>query len=90
MVSNQPRRHWCFLAEIVDIASILRLQMEINDIDGKKVPPFFYANGRGSELAPAQVKRGYSVAILCAQSHEFMFDEPGIRHENPRMINVST
>jgi SET domain len=90
MVTYRPRRHWCFLAEIVDFATLLRLQMEINDIDGRKVPLFFYTDGRGSELAPAKVQRGYTVAILYAQRHAFMFDEPGIRHEDPRMIKVST
>lgn len=88
--ADRPRRHWCFLAEIVNFATLLRLQMEIDDIDGRKVPLFFYTDGRGSELAPAQVQRGYTVAILYAQRHAFMFDEPGIRHEDPRMIKVST
>jgi hypothetical protein len=69
---------------------LLRLQLEINDIDGKKVPIFFYTDGRGSELASAQVQKGYTVAILNAQRHAFMFDEPGIRHEDPQMIKVST
>lgn len=90
MVTYQPRRHWCFLAEIVDFNMLLRLQMEVNDIDGRKVPLYFYTDGRGSELAPALVQRGYTVAILYAKRHAFMFDEPGIRHEDPRMIKVST
>ncbi|PGH26701.1 hypothetical protein AJ80_01647 [Polytolypa hystricis UAMH7299] len=88
MVTYQPRRHWCFLGEIVDFASLLRLQMEIEDIDGTKIPLYFYTDGRGSELAPARVQKGYTVAILYAQRHAFMFCEPGIRHEDPRMIKI--
>ncbi len=62
--------------------------MEIKDVDGRKIPLYFYTDGRDSELAPAQVQRGYTVAILYAQRHAFVFCEPGIRHEDPRMIKV--
>ncbi|KAI0183607.1 hypothetical protein EV127DRAFT_457403 [Xylaria flabelliformis] len=86
--SYQPRRHWCFLGEIVDFASLLRLQMEIKDIDGTNIPLFFYTHDRGNELDPAQVQKGYTVAILYAERHRFMFSEPGIRHEDPRMIKI--
>lgn len=88
MVTYRPRHHWCFLGEIVDFATLVRLQMEIKDVDGRKIPLYFYTDGRGSELAPAHVQRGYTVAILYAQRHAFMFCEPGIRHEDPRMIKI--
>ena len=84
----RPRRHWCFLGEIVDFATLTRLQMEIKDVDGTTIPLFFYTGGRGSELVPAQVQKGYTVAILYAERHAFMYSEPGIRHEDPRMIKV--
>lgn len=61
MVTYRPRRHWCFLGEIVDFATLVRLQMEIKDVDGRKIPLYFYTDGRGSEFAPAQVQRGYTV-----------------------------
>jgi hypothetical protein len=92
-VTYQPRRHWCFLAEIMEFQSLpppFRMQMAVNDIDGKKVPLFFYTDSRGSELASTQVQIGYTVAILYAQRHAFMFDEPGIRHEDPGMLKVRT
>jgi hypothetical protein len=88
MVTYRPRRHWCFLGEIVDFAMLLCLQMEIKDVNGRKILLYFYTDGQGSELAPAQVQRGYTVAILYTQRHTFMFGEPGIRHEDPRMIKV--
>ncbi|MCJ1269911.1 hypothetical protein MMC22_009804 [Lobaria immixta] len=88
MATYRPRRHWCFLGEIVDFAMLVRLQMEIKDVDGRKIPLYFYTDGRSNELAPALVQGGYTVAILYAQRHAFMFDKPGIRHEDPRMLKV--
>jgi hypothetical protein len=84
----RPRRHWLFLAEIVDFATLLRLQMDMKDVDGTTVPLFFYTDGRGSELAPSQVQKGHTIAILYAQRHAFMFSKPGIRHEEPTNIKV--
>ncbi|KAJ5117804.1 SET domain-containing protein [Penicillium atrosanguineum] len=86
--SGQPRQHWCFLAEIVDFEFLARLHMEISDVDGRKIPLFFYTEGRGSELEPARLRRGYTIAILYAQQHAFMFDEPGIRQEDPARVKV--
>jgi len=86
--THRLRRHWLFLAEIVDFGTLLRLQMEIKDVDGTTVPLFFYTNGRGTELTTSQVQKGYTVAILYAHRHAFMFSEPGIRHEEPTNIKV--
>ena len=88
MVTYRPQRHWCFLGEIVDFGMLLRLEMKIKDVDGKEIPLYFYTDGRGSELAPAQVQKGYTVAILYAQRHAFVYGDPGIRHEDPQMIKV--
>ena len=88
MGTYRPRRHWCFLGEILDFGTLVRLQMSIKDVDGREIPLFFYTDGRGSELAPAQVRNGYTIAILYPQRHAFKFSEPGIRHEDPRMIKV--
>ena len=49
-LTYRPRRHWLFLAEIVEFGTLLRLQMDIKDADGKTVPLFFYTDRRGSEL----------------------------------------
>ncbi|KAI0115498.1 heterokaryon incompatibility protein-domain-containing protein [Nemania sp. FL0031] len=46
--SYRPRRHWCFLGEIVDFATLIRLQMEIKDVDGTTIPLYFYTGGRGN------------------------------------------
>ncbi|KAI9862945.1 MAG: hypothetical protein M1813_004118 [Trichoglossum hirsutum] len=88
MVTYRPRRHWCFLGEIVDFTTLHHLEIETKDVDSGKIPLHFYTDGRGSELAPAQVRSGYTVAILYAKRHVFKFGDPGIRHEDPRMIKV--
>ncbi|RDL41600.1 Uncharacterized protein BP5553_01579 [Venustampulla echinocandica] len=62
--------------------------MDIQDVDGKTVPLFFYTEGRGRELAPSLVQKGYTVAILYAQHHAFLFSNPGIRHEKPSNIKI--
>ena len=76
------------LAEIVDISVLLRLEMELKDVDGRKTQLFFYTADRGRELELALVQRGYTVAILYAERHVFASSEPGIRHEDPGMIKV--
>lgn len=86
--THQPRRHWLFLAEIVDFFTLARLQMDTKDVDGNTVPLFFYTDGRGCELEPSMVQKGYTVAILYAQYHRFLFSEPGIRLENSSNIKV--
>ena len=85
MVTYPPRRHWCFLGEI---ATLHHLEMDIIDVDGGKIPLHFYTDSLGSELTPAQVQKGNTVAVLYATRHVFKFGEPGIRHEDPRMIKV--
>jgi hypothetical protein len=49
------------------------------------VPLVFYTDRRGSELAPSQLQKGYTIEILYAQRHAFKFSEPGIRHRSPRI-----
>ncbi|PMD33565.1 SET domain-containing protein [Hyaloscypha variabilis F] len=86
--TSRPRRYWCFLGEIMDFATLHHLEMEIKDVNGGTIPLHFYTGGRGSELAPAQVQRGYTVAISYANCHVFVYGEPGIRHEDPEMIKI--
>lgn len=62
--------------------------MSVKDINGTTNPLFFYTDERGRELAPSQVQKGYTIAILYAQHHTFMPSETGIRHEEPTNIKV--
>lgn len=88
MNTYRPRFNWCFLGEIVDLASLIRLHMEVRDVNDKTLPLFFYTEGRGHEVAPTKLQKGYTVAILYAERHSFLFDEPGIRHEYPELLTV--
>lgn len=45
MVTYQPRRHWCFLGEIVDFGTLLRLQMEIKDVNGANTLNYMHRQG---------------------------------------------
>jgi hypothetical protein len=87
-VTYRRRRHWCFLGEIMDITMLLRLELELKDVNNKRIPLLFYTNGRGNELEPEQVQKGYTVAILYPQRHAFLYCAPGIRLEDPRLIKV--
>ncbi|KAG8417527.1 hypothetical protein J3458_005024 [Metarhizium acridum] len=82
------RRNWCFLAEIRQVTAFTRLQFEIEDVDGQSLPLFFYTDGGGMGLERAQVKEGFTVAILQAKQHSFAFDRPGIRHEQPTRMKI--
>lgn len=86
----QPLHHWCFLGEIVDSTTFHHLELTLMDVDGKKIPLHFNTEGRGSELATAKIQKGYTVAVMYAKRHVFMYGDPGIRHENPQMLKVRT
>jgi hypothetical protein len=90
MVENtyQPLRHWCFLGEIVGHTTLYCLELELRDINNKKIPLHFYTNGQGSELEPAQVEQGHTVAVLYAQRRAFTYGDPSIRHEDPQKLKV--
>lgn len=88
MAAERPQRHWCFFAEIVEKNFLFRMLLNLRDVDGKQIPLFFYTDGRGRELPPAQVQQGYTVAILYPRRHYFQAGEIGIRHEEPKNIKV--
>ncbi|KAJ6259358.1 hypothetical protein Dda_6258 [Drechslerella dactyloides] len=83
-----PHRHWCFLAEIVDVQRLIRLQLTVKDKNGREVPIFFYTDGRGSELDPSRIRPGFTVAVLYAEQHGFLDFSVGIRHENPTSMKI--
>jgi hypothetical protein len=79
--SYMPRKHWCFLAEIIDIESLFRVKLIVQDKAGATVPVAFHTDGRGTEFAPSQLRSGYTVAILYAHRHSFLDLTIGIRQE---------
>lgn len=53
----KPARHWCFIGQVVDASYILRLNLVINDKEGKKVPIWFHTEDRGSRYMEGPVAR---------------------------------
>ena len=44
--SYRPRKHWCFLAEIVDTEQFIGLKLVKKDNTGAKVPVAFHTPGQ--------------------------------------------
>ncbi|KAE9994730.1 hypothetical protein Vi05172_g8266 [Venturia inaequalis] len=87
-VANRPNHHYCFLGEITDSSTFHHLELQLKDIDNRKIPLHFYTEGLGGEWTPLQIKKGYTVAVLNAQRHVFIFGDPGIRHEDADMLRI--
>jgi hypothetical protein len=83
-----PQKHWCFLAEIVDVEYFLRLRFIVRDKAGITVPIAFHTEGRGTEFSPFQLQPGYTVAILYAHQHHFLDLTTGVRQEEYYGIKV--
>ncbi|KAF2788843.1 hypothetical protein K505DRAFT_420843 [Melanomma pulvis-pyrius CBS 109.77] len=81
----RPLRHWCFLGEIVDFTTLHHLELELMDVDDKKIPLHFYTDDRGSKF---QVQLGYTVAVLYAQRYRFIYGDAGIRLEDYQMVKI--
>lgn len=84
----RPFKHWCFLAEIVDVGTFLRLRLEVKDRAGQISPLCFYTDDRGEEVPASRLRRGYTVAVLYAKKHGFLDMSVGIRHEEPKFLKV--
>ena len=84
----QPLRYWCFLGEITDSLTLHHLELKLRDVDDRNVPLHFYTDGLGSEVAPAQIQKGYTVAVPYGRRYVFIHGDPGIRHEVPKMLKV--
>jgi hypothetical protein len=86
--SYRSRKHWRFLAEIINVEKFLRLRLIVKDKSGRTVPIAFYTDDSGLELDPSYAQEGFNVAILYAKQHGFLDLSVGIRHEDPTVIKV--
>ncbi|SPO02967.1 related to FMP27 Found in Mitochondrial Proteome [Cephalotrichum gorgonifer] len=86
--SYHPRKHWCFLAEIVEIEKFLRLRLVVEDKAGQKTIVAFYTGGRGIELDPSRVREGFTIAVLYPHQHRFLDTSVGIRHEDAPSLKI--
>jgi hypothetical protein len=82
-----PRRHWCFLGEIVDSYGLCRILLRVKDKDGEVVTIGLYTDDRGQALAP-HIKEGHTVAVLYGEQHGFMDMTVGIRVEEASVIRI--
>jgi len=85
--SFSPRRHWCFLGEIVDTMEFLRLRLEVKDKDGSVLPVNFHTDDRGAAFTHL-CKKGHTVVILYGQQHNFVDMTVGIRLEQNEVVKV--
>lgn len=83
-----PRKHWCFLAEVVEVSHFLRLVLLVRDVAGQEVSVHFHTSGRGMEQSISHVQPGNTIAILYAHRHAFLDLSTGIRQEEINTIRV--
>lgn len=88
LIGYAPRRHWCFLGEIVDIVPAIRLNHIVKDASGEELLLAFYTDGRGHEVEQSRIRIGNTVAVLYANRHDFVFSPTCIRHEEPSDLAV--
>jgi hypothetical protein len=82
-----PRRHWCFLGEIVDSYGLFRVLLRVKDKDGQVVTIGLYTDDRGRALAP-HIKEGHTVVVLYGEQHSFLDMTVGIRVEEASIIRI--
>lgn len=86
---NSPRRHWCFLVEIVGFYEFIRLHLKVRDVAGQgDLTVAFHSEDRGRDHIQ-QVKVGHTVAILYAEGHVFLDSQIGVRVEDSSVVKVS-
>ena len=85
-----PRKHWCFLAEIVEVFVFGdRLTLIVKDESGDKRTIAFYDDAHDRKPDKKLLKAGYTVAVLRAEQHDFIDGQVGIRHEDPSDLTAS-
>jgi hypothetical protein len=85
-----PQKHWCFLAEVIEISQFFRLTLRVRDKAGQEIPVSFYTENRGQELVVSGLRTGQTIAILYAHQHGFLDMTVGIRQEDMSTIKVYT
>ncbi|KAG2057454.1 hypothetical protein BDR06DRAFT_951607 [Suillus hirtellus] len=83
----KPRRHWCFLGEIVDSVGLERVTLRVKDKDGQIGTIRLYTDDGGKALQP-KIKKGHTVAVLYGEQHCFTDMTVGIRVEDASNIKI--
>jgi hypothetical protein len=59
-----PTRHWCLLAEIIEVDYFFRLRLLVKDRSGKEFPLSFYIEDDTRWLDMSRLQKGRTVAII--------------------------
>ncbi|KAF5611427.1 mynd finger and set [Fusarium subglutinans] len=84
----EPRKHWVFIGEIVEVDIGFRVKLTVKDRDGLEIPIAIYTESRGLELGASNLQAGNTVVIFYAVKHLFMDMTIGIRHEDPEYLKI--
>ncbi|KAF5381140.1 hypothetical protein D9757_009435 [Collybiopsis confluens] len=86
----KPRRHWCFLAEIVELTEWpTRPMFQAKDITGATFLVSFHYADRA--LFSEVVKRGVigsTICVMYASFHHFFDGQTGLRLEDPKTVKI--
>jgi hypothetical protein len=83
-----PTRHWCLLAEIIEVDYFFRLRLWVKDRSGKEFPLSFHIEDDTRWLDMSRFQKGRTVAIMYAEQHSFLDMTIGIRQETTSTIEV--
>lgn len=84
-----PKKHYCFLGEITEHFTLIRLQIHLRDLSRTAVIPLFLRTpGRETEVPQGLCKKGNTVAVLYPFQHDLMAGDTGIRLEDEELIKV--
>ncbi|KAF5627838.1 mynd finger and set [Fusarium sp. NRRL 25303] len=84
----EPRKHWVFIGEIVEVDILFRVRLTVKDRDGLEIPIAIYTESRGVELGPSNLQVGNTIIIFYAVKHLFMDMTIGIRHEDLQYLKI--
>jgi hypothetical protein len=86
---KEPRRHWCFLGEVVEDLTLYlpRIFLGVRDKNSKYLRVgFHFDNGTTPDYS--RVRVGNVIAILYAERHFFSDGSHGFRLEDPTYVKV--
>ncbi|EPQ52644.1 hypothetical protein GLOTRDRAFT_112038 [Gloeophyllum trabeum ATCC 11539] len=81
---DEMRQHWCFIGEIVQDVSLVRLSVNVRDVEGNELLVAFHTNDRGESFR-ARCMRGSTFVLLYAKQYNFVFGEHGFRIEEEHL-----
>jgi len=75
------RRHWCLLGEITDVIMWDQPRMTLRDLEGSVFPLHAHITDFSATLRLRDMVPGHTLAVMCAERHDFMDHTVGIRLE---------